>query len=199
MSLTLLCRCKRPPVSFNAATAVFHAHSLLGSRPSRTLSAMPCKLTRNCSAHNQCVIFSAKLVVLLCVSVLPIKDDSYLIGTTCQQAYLRGHSCAVTLQDSAVCCHAIPRHIVLQRLYSCGIPLAGVHVARPCTPLRIGSMRSVLNRQSDSQRPISRSTYCGPQRCQSIHEQHCPAMNCRPNPALLTAINSKLHCHRIKA
>ena len=80
VSFTLLCRCKRPPVSFNAATAVFHAHSLLGSRPSRTLSAMPCKLTRNCSAHNQCVIYSAKLVVPLCVSVLPLKDVPTLLA-----------------------------------------------------------------------------------------------------------------------
>ena len=62
MSFTLLCRCKRPPESFNAATAVFHAHSLLGSRPSRTLSAMPCRFINDFSAHNQCVIFSAKLV-----------------------------------------------------------------------------------------------------------------------------------------
>ena len=149
VSFTLLCRCKRPPVSFNAATAVFHAHSLLGSRPSRTLSAMPCKFINNCSAHSKCVIFSAKLVVPQCASVLPLNDESYLIGPTCQQAHLRGHSCAVTLQDSAACCHTIPRQIVLQRLYSCGIPLAGVHMARSCTRLRVGSMQSILNRQRD--------------------------------------------------
>lgn len=41
-SFTLWCRCSQPPLSLRAASAVLHAHSLDGSRPSSTLSATPC-------------------------------------------------------------------------------------------------------------------------------------------------------------